>query len=86
MVSIQVKAKVGPDGVLRLQVPTNFRDVEVDACLVLNPSTSIVWPPGFFEATAGRWVGELERGRPGQRGGKRLAGMTYLPDTNVCIA
>src|SRR5438552_15312129 len=59
MVSIQMKARVGPDGILRLEVPTIFRDTEVDACVVLQPITTSAWPSGFFEATAGKWVGEL---------------------------
>lgn len=62
MVSIQVKAHVGPDGILRLQVPAEFRDTDVEARVVLQPASQNGakvekdergWPVGFFEATAG---------------------------------
>jgi hypothetical protein len=69
MVSIQVKAHVGPDGILRLQVPAEFRDTDVEARVELQPAPTNGatvgkdergWPVGFFEATAGAWAGELE--------------------------
>lgn len=62
MVSVQVRGRVGKDGILRLQVPTAFHDTEVEACVVLNPvatngttpeTESKGWPSGYFEATAG---------------------------------
>lgn len=64
-ISVQVKAIVGADGVLRLEVPTAFRDTEVDACVVIQPSETDAWPTDFFETTAGKWMGELERGEQG---------------------
>src|SRR5438105_3150652 len=61
LVSLQLKAHVGSDETLSLQVPTDFRETDVEILLVLNPvpeaSSSPVldseWPAGFFEATFG---------------------------------
>jgi hypothetical protein len=62
MVSIQLKTHVGSDGVLTLRVPTEFRETEVEALLVLQPvapdtaetpAESEGWPSGFFEQVAG---------------------------------
>jgi hypothetical protein len=62
MVSIQLKTHVGSDGILTLRVPTEFRETEVEALLVLQPvapdsletpDESKGWPSGFFESVAG---------------------------------
>jgi hypothetical protein len=75
MVSIQVRGHIGADGVLRLQVPTTLRETEVEAYVMVHPvgangklalPVAQGWPPGFFEATAGQWVGEIERGEQGE--------------------
>ncbi len=74
MVSIQVKARTGLDGVLHIDLPTGYPDSEVEGCLMINPvaprgalehENAAGWPEGFFDTTAGRWNGELERGNPG---------------------
>ena len=70
MVSIHLKAHVGPDGTLRLQVPTAFRETDIEVLVVLSPVQSppvepakeSAWPPGFFERTFGSFQDEpLER-------------------------
>jgi hypothetical protein len=75
MVDIHIKARTGADGVLRLRVPTGLVETDVEGRLVMSPvsqGTEAVlagtgeWPDGFFEATAGRWQGEFERGEPGE--------------------
>jgi len=62
MTSIEVKGHVGEDGLLILKIPTNYRDTDLEAILVINPirdpigvagSNAGAWPPGFIEATAG---------------------------------
>lgn len=61
MKSIQVKSRVGKDGVLRLQVPVDMSDQDLEVLLVLQPLTrkpvditdSGGWPPDFFKITAG---------------------------------
>jgi hypothetical protein len=55
MQSISLHAHVGKDGVLKLQTPIKYRDVEVDITLTVNlsPAKGKGWPPGFFEQTFG---------------------------------
>ncbi len=52
---------------LRLEIPTPYRDTDVEVEIILEPlkpqpapSTpeELGWPPGFFEQTAGAWAGE----------------------------
>ncbi len=69
MISIQTKTRIGPDGTLRVQVPTTLRETEVEVMLVVQPlleaksaSEDLGWPPGFFEQTFGAFREEpLER-------------------------
>lgn len=62
MVSIQMKTHVGPDGTLHLQVPTSFRETDLEVLVVLHPipaeeadsaTDDLGWPAGFFEETFG---------------------------------
>ena len=62
MVSISVKAKVRPDGALRLEVPTGLPETDVEVLIVVQPvsegsdstsETTRSWPEGFFEETSG---------------------------------
>ena len=61
MKSVQIKSHVGKDGILRLQVPVDISDQEMEVLLVLQPvdqktadmSESSGWPPDFFKITAG---------------------------------
>ncbi len=62
MQSITVQSHIGKDGILRLQVPDEFRDVDVQVTLALEESYKngtarspehLGWPPGFFEETFG---------------------------------
>jgi hypothetical protein len=62
MVSISVKAKVSPDGALRLEVPTGLPATDVEVLIVVQPlsagndstpETTRSWPEGFFEETSG---------------------------------
>lgn len=69
MVSVQVKSRVAPDGILELRIPTNLPEGEVEVVLVIQPlsaSETGGWPPGFFERTAGAWKGELDRPPQGE--------------------
>jgi hypothetical protein len=75
MVSVEIKARTGSDGVLHLDVPTGLPETEIKGRLVIDPVPNNVnsgerlgteWPVGYFEATAGRWQGELARGEQGQ--------------------
>ncbi len=62
MQSITIQSHIGKDGILRLQVPDEFKDVDVQVTLALpeahkngtNKSPEeLGWPPGFFEETFG---------------------------------
>ena len=61
MKSIQIKSHVGKDSILRLQVPVDISDQEIEVLLVLRPvdqktadmPESSEWPPDFFKITAG---------------------------------
>jgi len=61
MKSVQIKSHVGKDGILRLQVPVDISDQEIEVLLVLQPvdrktadkPESFAWPPDFFKITAG---------------------------------
>ena len=67
MQSIHLKTNVGADGVLRVQLPPEYQDRELEAILILDilpenksaiaPKVS-GWQPGFFEEVIGGWVGE----------------------------
>jgi hypothetical protein len=62
MVSISVKARVRPDGALKLEVPTGLPETDVEVLIVVQPvaegkdsrsETARSWPEGFFEETSG---------------------------------
>lgn len=62
MTSIKLNSHVGPDGVLKLELPLSLRNAEVEIVVVvqaINPVAAahapeeLGWPPGFFELTAG---------------------------------
>ncbi|NJR57217.1 MAG: hypothetical protein HC768_23465 [Acaryochloris sp. CRU_2_0] len=67
---ISIRSHVGADGVLRLEVPTDFSNADLDVTVLLSPaeslaSTTAQWQPGFFTDVIGSWEGELTR--PDQR-------------------
>jgi hypothetical protein len=62
MVSISVKARVRPDGALKLEVPTGLPETEVEVLIVVQPvaegkdskpETPRSWSERFFEETSG---------------------------------
>ncbi len=68
MKSIQLTSHVGKDGILKIQMPVDITDQEVDVVVVVQPRLKFEsavdtpeargWPPGFFEKTAGAWQGD----------------------------
>ncbi len=75
MKTIELTSHVGKDGILRLELPIDMRDQDLDVLVVLNPVSRQAsdptkgdhWPPGFFDATAGAFRDEpLERGDQGE--------------------
>jgi hypothetical protein len=57
METITLHSRVGTDGLLKLQVPVNLTNIDLDVVLVVQPVVSPGleegWPPGFFEQTYG---------------------------------
>ena len=66
MISVKTNAHVGPDGTLRVEVPTPLRGTDVEVMLVVQPVSAreplpltastpedLGWPTGFFERTFG---------------------------------
>ena len=75
MKTIELTSHVGGDGILRLEVPVDVRNQDLDVLVVVSPVSqqarvrtgSDHWPPGFFELTAGAFRDEpLERGDQGE--------------------
>jgi hypothetical protein len=64
MNSIQLKSRVGADGVLKLEVPVEVTETDLDVLVVFQPLAQrpaldkLGWPSGFFETIAGGWQGE----------------------------
>lgn len=68
MKSMQLTSRVGKDGILKIQMPVDITDQEVDVVVVVQPRLKFEpgvdmleargWPPGFFEKTAGAWQGD----------------------------
>lgn len=73
MIPIHIRARVGEDGSLVFKAPPAYRGREVEAFLVLQTLSSTPvpfqnnngWPADFFEKTAGKWQGEVERPEQG---------------------
>lgn len=67
MQSIQLKTHIDSDGILRVQMPPEFKNRDLEAILIFEllaekeaiatPKAS-GWQPGFFEEVVGGWVGE----------------------------
>jgi hypothetical protein len=61
MQSILLNSRVGPDGVLKLDVPIGLHDADLEVMVVFqlvtpsqkSSSDASAWPVGFFEKTFG---------------------------------
>lgn len=53
MQTIKLNAHVGSDGVLKLELPLEMTNTDLEVLVVLQPRTERSWPPGYFEETAG---------------------------------
>jgi len=58
--TIALRARVGADGILHLEVPVALTNTELDVKLTMEPVKEETdspegrgWPPGFFEETFG---------------------------------
>lgn len=62
MRSIKLKSRIGPDGILHLDIPVGLTDKDLEVMIIFqaielkttaSPPKGLGWPPGFFERTAG---------------------------------
>ncbi len=77
MESVHLRTRVGADGILKLEIPLEVKDADLDVQVHVEPVVTarqekpspedLGWPHGFFEEVAGGWQGErLERGDQGE--------------------
>jgi len=70
MEHILLKRHIGDDGVLKLNLPTRFRNHRVEVLVIMQPLEEeevdeMGWPIGFFEETYGSLADDpLERPAP----------------------
>ncbi|CAN2039535.1 conserved hypothetical protein [Candidatus Magnetomoraceae bacterium gMMP-15] len=75
MKSIQLKSKVGKDGILRLNIPLNIPAQELEVLVIVQEiikqlgnkykNSGKEWPSDFFENVVGAWSGDLVRSSQG---------------------
>lgn len=64
MTSIKLHSHIGPDGMLKLEVPVGMAETDVEIVVIFQPvkpasptakqaPEELGWPPGFFEQTYG---------------------------------
>lgn len=68
MQSIRLNSHIGPDGILKLEVPVGMADTDIEVMVIMQPlpkkpaaaatngtktPEELGWPPGFFEETYG---------------------------------
>ena len=55
MKTINLRSRIGRDGILSLKVPTTEKEVDVEVVIVLQPKNKSkqLWPENFFENTYG---------------------------------
>jgi hypothetical protein len=72
MKTFEMVQNAGADKVLRLAIPVDEPNrqyhlfVMVEEATTNNSPPCHNWPPGFFENTAGKWIGDLERPAQGE--------------------
>ena len=72
MQSFSLRTHVGGDGVLRVEIPTDLSDTDVEVVIVFQPVKTTTekvhpsWPEGFFEKTVGSIPDFPERAPQGE--------------------
>jgi hypothetical protein len=72
MKTFEIVQRAGADKVVRLAIPVDEANRSYHLVVLVEPASNRrqppegAWPPGFFEATAGQWVGDLERPPQGE--------------------
>lgn len=73
MRTFQLRTQVSSDGILKLAVPAELREIDLDVLVVIQQASGATgvsgtgWPEGFFERFAGAFAADpLERGAQGE--------------------
>lgn len=53
MQTIKFDTRVGHDGILKLEVPLEVTDADLEVLVVVHRKEKRGWPKGYFERTAG---------------------------------
>ena len=61
-----IRSRVGADGILHLDVPSNLAETDVEVMVIVTPVSQsdlgrtgeLAWSTGFFESVVGGWQGE----------------------------
>lgn len=53
MQTIKLDTRVGQDGILKLELPLEVSDADLEVLVVVQRKEKRGWPPGYFERTAG---------------------------------
>jgi len=72
MKTVELIREAGSDKIVHLAIPVDEAARRYRLIVLIEPDSDDEgggldeWPPGFFERTAGKWVGELERAPQGE--------------------
>jgi len=62
MRSLTLHARVGRDGILKLETPIGMADAELEIILIVHPVNearlALEWPPTLFTEIIGGWEGK----------------------------
>ncbi len=53
MQTIKFDTRVGHDGILKLELPLEVSDTDVEVLVVIQQKEKRAWPPGYFDRTPG---------------------------------
>jgi hypothetical protein len=67
MQAIKLESHVGSDGILKLELPTDLANTDLEVLIVFQPKQKRSWPPGYFDRTAGSLANDpIERPPQGE--------------------
>ena len=70
MQTLTLKTRTGKDGIIRLEIPTNISDQDIEVVLVLqavgaDPVDEMGYPIGYFDETYGMFADDpIKRNQP----------------------
>jgi hypothetical protein len=67
MQTIKLDTRVGQDGILKLELPLEVSNADLEVLVVVQRKEKRGWPPGYFERTAGSLADDpIERPSQGE--------------------